>query len=108
MTKKDALNEGIAHIEFNIKTLKEKSIPATLKVSAPALFKALNSIEITNDSIANDEIIAFKEKLKSSDTCTVVYGACSGCYGVPNAGWVYYYCNSSGGSQPDYTECITC
>lgn len=43
--------------------------------------------------------------LTDNDTCTVVYHACGTC---ANGGALVEYFCSSGGSQPDYTDCEGC
>lgn len=96
-------------IEFNLAAIKDgNSIPAAMEVVAPALFKAITIVKSTEKSALEQELVSFSEKIQSANSCTVEYGACNGCNGMSDAGWVYYYCNSSGGSQPDYKQCVRC
>lgn len=44
--------------------------------------------------------------LEDADECTVVYYGCGSC--ADGGARVEYYCNSSGGSQPDYVLCEPC
>ncbi len=48
----------------------------------------------------------FAAKLKSASECTIVYHGCGSCAG--GGALVEYFCNSSGGADPDYTRCEPC
>lgn len=60
--------------------------------------------EIEKSNLDNDK--TFLNKLMSADECTYVYWGCGSC--GDNHCRVDVYCNSSGGSTPDYSYCELC
>ena len=87
----------IASIEINLTAIREAGC------AGPLLSNTAISRYIEDPSLIDDQL---RKSLDDSGVCTLVYHACGTC--EDGGALVEYYCNSSGGSQPDFTACEPC